>query len=78
MSVSIMNYRVRPGQRLVDVDLKIRLPTGEVFATIVATEETLDASASLASRPTWDERDLVAVVSGVFAQLASAVSVVSA
>ena len=75
MPVVIANYRVLPASRLVDVDLRIGLPTGEVNSTIVASEETLDAAAKSAGRQTWDERDLVAVVSSVFSSLAKTVTV---
>jgi hypothetical protein len=61
----------------VDVELSITLPTGVVPATIIATETTLSAAATASARSSWDERDLVAVVSGVFASLATVVSVVA-
>lgn len=75
MPVVIANYRVLPASRLVDVDLRIELPTGEVNSTIVASEATLDTAARAAGRQTWDERDLVTVVSSVFSSLANTVKV---
>ena len=75
MSVQIINYKVLPANRLVHVELRIELPTGVVTSTIVATELSLDTVANANGRSTWDERDLVTVVSGVFSQLSYTVTI---
>jgi hypothetical protein len=74
MQVIIDNYRVRPSEKKVIVDLTVDVPTGKVNTTVVLDEAALDRVASLDNRTSWEEKDIVTIVSSFFLNLSNNVT----
>lgn len=75
MNVNIASYEVHPGKDLVTVELEIGLPSGTKTTLHDIFEHDLEAVAAARSAGTWNEADLVTIVSGVFFKLSQNVTI---
>ncbi len=73
-SVRIARYEVVPTEANVYAQLVVTVIGVKVEVTVPVTMQSLTAAAASQGRQAWDQSDLVTVVSGYFAALATRVS----